>query len=88
MDSGRGAAGRVGLQPFADQHDEHGLGSRQILTDGQRGDDRDTNGEVGRDVALEQGGDGVAEDPIATENGQDGGGIDSENGGENAGEVQ
>ena len=58
------------------------------MADGERSDDGDTNGEVGRDVALEQSGDGVPEDPIATENGQDGGGIDSENGGENAEEVQ
>jgi len=58
------------------------------LADRQRGDDRDTNGEVRRDVALEQSGDGVAEDPVSAEDGEDGGSIDSKYSGENAEEVQ
>ena len=82
------AAGRVGFQPFSQQHDEHRFSGCQILTDRQRRDDRDADREVRGDNALEESRDGVPEDPVAAKDGEDRGSVNPEDSGENTEEIQ
>ena len=77
LDGGVRAPGGVAFQRFADQHDEHGFGGRQVLPGCQRRDDRDADRQVGRDLPLQQSGDGGEESPIAGDQREDGRRIDA-----------
>ncbi len=88
MNRGGGAAGCVGLQAFAHQHDEHRLGRGQILADHQRGDHCDADGQVGGDFFFEQRGDRIEKNPVAGEYSKDSRRVDAEDGAEVAGEIQ
>ena len=65
VDRRLGASGGPGLQPLADEHDEHGLGGGQVLAHQRRRHGRDDDRQVGRDLALEQVGDGLVERFVA-----------------------
>ncbi len=73
-----GAAGRISIQGLADHHDEHGLGSCHIQTGEQsRKSFSYADGQVGRDLALQQAGDGREKSAVARDQGKDGRGVDS-----------
>ena len=85
LDSGVRAPRGVAFQGFADQHDEHGFGGRQILSGCQCRDHRHANRQVRGDLTLQQSGDGGEERSIAGNQRQNSRRIDAGDGGESAG---
>ena len=53
VDRPLGAAGGPGFEPFAEQHDEHGLGGGQVLADRHRREGRDDDRQIGGNLAVE-----------------------------------
>jgi hypothetical protein len=85
----RGSApGGVAFQPLAQQHDEHRFGGGQVLAGRQRRNHRDANGQIRRDLLLEQSGDGVVEGAVSGYYRQNRRRVDAGNRAEDAGEVQ
>ena len=80
MDRGCCPARGIGLQAFADEHDEHRLGCHQILADGECRQRGDADRQIGGDLLLHQIADGVVEGFVAGEERQQNRRIDGDAG--------
>ena len=83
-----GPPGGPGLQALAEEHDEHGLGGRQVFSDRQGRARRYDDREVCRDLALEELGNGPVKGLVARQHREEDRCVDSKQGIEDAEQVQ